>query len=73
MVRAAHVIKGAASNLMCGQLRETAHALESVSQAASITPNGMLNPDVLQPVQEKFANLKVAVQNYHTYLISVGV
>lgn len=73
IVRAAHVIKGAASNLMCGQLRATAMALETAAQFAANTPNGMANPTVLQPVQSKFQDLKTAVASYHAYLDSVGV
>lgn len=47
--------------------------LESRAGEAANTPNGMANPAVLQPVQAAFEDLKVAVQNYHAYLISVDV
>jgi len=65
--RAAHVIKGAASNLMCGQLRETATALESSASAANH------NPTLLVDVKEKFEELKVAVDAYHAHLGTIGV
>lgn len=73
IMRASHVIKGAASNLMCGQLRKTAMNLESAASAAANDPSGASNETVLQPVQERFEELKVAVSNYHDYLESVGV
>jgi len=75
--RAAHVIKGAASNLMCGQLRETAMALETAATEPSKNP--ALLADVQQrqllllDVHQKFINLKTAVQQYKDYLQSVGV
>jgi len=73
IMRASHVIKGAASNLMCAQLRHSAMNLESAASAAANDSNGVSNPSVLQPVQEKYEELKVAVANYHDYLKSVGV
>lgn len=68
IVRAAHVIKGAASNLMCEQLRQTAMSLETTAQNAANTPNGIENPDILDDLQTKLEDLKVAVKNYHEYL-----
>jgi len=68
IVRAAHVIKGAASNLMCEQLRSTAMALETASQTAANSKDGKNNPDVMKMVQEKFDALKIAVSNYHKKL-----
>eukprot|EP00529_Nitzschia_sp_RCC80_P042235 CAMPEP_0113499522 /NCGR_PEP_ID=MMETSP0014_2-20120614/31796_1 /TAXON_ID=2857 /ORGANISM="Nitzschia sp." /LENGTH=91 /DNA_ID=CAMNT_0000393709 /DNA_START=394 /DNA_END=669 /DNA_ORIENTATION=+ /assembly_acc=CAM_ASM_000159 len=73
IMRASHVIKGAASNLMCAQLRQTAMNLETAASTAANDPNGMGNPTVLQPVQARYEELKVAVTNYHNYLKSVGV
>lgn len=68
IVRAAHVIKGAASNLMCEQLRFTAMALETASQKAADAKDGKKNEEVLETVQKKFDELKVAVSNYHEKL-----
>lgn len=73
IMRASHVIKGAASNLMCAQLRACAMNLETAASSAANDPNGVANPSVLQPVQARYEELKVAVQNYHCYLQSVGV
>jgi HPt (histidine-containing phosphotransfer) domain-containing protein len=73
IMRASHVIKGAASNLMCGQLRKTAMNLETAASTAANDPNGASNTTVLQPVQARYEELKVAVANYHAYLKSVGV
>mmetsp|Transcript_50164 Transcript_50164/g.76316 ORF Transcript_50164/g.76316 Transcript_50164/m.76316 type:complete len:127 (-) Transcript_50164:163-543(-) len=73
IMRASHVIKGAASNLMCAQLRHTAMNLETAASSAANDPAAMSNPQVLQNVQARYEELKVAVQNYHAYLNSVGV
>ena len=72
-MRASHVIKGAASNLMCAQLRQTAMNLETAASAAANDPNGSNNPAVLEPVKTRYDELKIAVANYHAYLKSVGV
>jgi HPt (histidine-containing phosphotransfer) domain-containing protein len=72
-MRASHVIKGAASNLMCSQLRHCAMNLETAASTAANDAHGANNPAVLQPVQVRYQELKVAVQNYHAYLQSVGV
>jgi HPt (histidine-containing phosphotransfer) domain-containing protein len=73
IMRAAHVIKGAASNLMCAQLRYCAMNLETVASAAANDAAAQSNPSVLQSVQARHLELQVAVQNYHAYLLSVGV
>jgi HPt (histidine-containing phosphotransfer) domain-containing protein len=73
IMRAAHVVKGAASNLMCGQLRHCAMNLENVASAASGDPSSQSNPAVLQNVQARYQELQVAVQNYKAYLQSLGV
>jgi HPt (histidine-containing phosphotransfer) domain-containing protein len=70
-VRAAHVIKGAASNLMCEQLRTTAMGLESAAQAAFGGEHE--RSVVLEGVIKKLEGLKVAVKNYHDYLKEIGV
>lgn len=72
-MRASHVIKGAASNLMCAQLRHCAMNLETAASSAANDPAGASNPAVLQTVQARYEELKVAVQNYHAYLQQVGV
>jgi hypothetical protein len=73
IMRAAHVIKGASSNLMCAQLRFCSMNLETAASAASNDPAAQTNPSVLQSVQVRHQELQVAVQNYHAYLQSVGV
>jgi len=72
IVRAAHVIKGAASNLMCEQLRSTAMALETASQAAANTDDGKKNKELLESVQKKLDELKEAVSNYHEKLEEIA-
>mmetsp|Transcript_25569 Transcript_25569/g.53998 ORF Transcript_25569/g.53998 Transcript_25569/m.53998 type:complete len:133 (+) Transcript_25569:173-571(+) len=70
IMRASHVIKGASSNLMCGQLREGATDLEQAAAGANQIPRDdtasleALNKDV----KEKYAELKKAVDNYHAFL-----
>lgn len=73
IMRASHVIKGAASNLMCAQLRHCAMNLETAASTASSDPGAQTNPALLQTVQARYEELKVAVKNYHEYLQQVGV
>ena len=68
-IRAAHVIKGAASNLMCEQLRKTAMHLETTATNAQ----NKKEKDDMVTVKEKLEALKVAVSNYHDYLEEVDV
>ena len=69
IMRASHVIKGAASNLMCTQLRTTAMALEQAASAAHES-GGAADMD---NVRVKYMELKAAVNNYHAFLQSIGV
>ena len=68
IVRAAHVIKSSASDLMCEQLRSTAMALETASQTAADTDGGKKNKPMLVCIQNKLDELKEAVANYHKKL-----
>jgi HPt (histidine-containing phosphotransfer) domain-containing protein len=68
IVRAAHVIKGAASNLMCEQLRVTAMNLETNAQIAANAKDAKEKPQLLDNVVEKLDLLKIAVANYHKYI-----
>jgi len=74
IVRAAHVIKGAASNLMCEQLRLTAMELETAGQnGVNLKDTKMKTKDLeiakaTTLVKEKFGFLKEAVSNYHEYV-----
>jgi HPt (histidine-containing phosphotransfer) domain-containing protein len=72
-MRAAHVIKGAASNLMCAQLRQCAMQLETSASSAANESDGATNEEAFKDVQAKFDDLKAAVQKYHEYLTEVGV
>jgi len=76
IVRAAHVIKGAASNLMCEQLRKTAMELETTASDFEKEREKDKEKDCTENweiVKKKLANLKVAVTNYHEYLEEVDV
>eukprot|EP00541_Cyclophora_tenuis_P019466 CAMPEP_0116551932 /NCGR_PEP_ID=MMETSP0397-20121206/6218_1 /TAXON_ID=216820 /ORGANISM="Cyclophora tenuis, Strain ECT3854" /LENGTH=130 /DNA_ID=CAMNT_0004076851 /DNA_START=92 /DNA_END=484 /DNA_ORIENTATION=+ len=72
IMRASHVIKGAASNLMCAQLRHAAMELEQVaSQANDVDPS--MAQQLMGNVQARYMDLKRAVENYHSFLYSIGV
>lgn len=73
IMRAAHVVKGAAANLMCGQLRNAAMNLE---QAAKQTheAGGTLAPQALQSaVQTRHAELQQATQSYMAMLQTLNI
>eukprot|EP00542_Grammatophora_oceanica_P010925 CAMPEP_0194046878 /NCGR_PEP_ID=MMETSP0009_2-20130614/22789_1 /TAXON_ID=210454 /ORGANISM="Grammatophora oceanica, Strain CCMP 410" /LENGTH=129 /DNA_ID=CAMNT_0038692335 /DNA_START=82 /DNA_END=471 /DNA_ORIENTATION=- len=71
IMRASHVIKGAASNLMCGQLRQTAMQLE---QAASTMSNASTaDPNAMAQIQSCYMELRRAVENYNAFLRQIGV
>lgn len=72
-MRAAHVIKGASANLMCGQLRTTAMQLEQTASMAHDAGGTSAPPDVQASVQARFAELQLAAQAYLTFLQSIGV
>jgi HPt (histidine-containing phosphotransfer) domain-containing protein len=75
-MRASHVIKGAASNLMCAQLRHGAMQLETAASSASNEPSGeddTKDTKLLQEVKDRYEELKVAVKKYHEYLESVDI
>eukprot|EP00543_Licmophora_paradoxa_P006126 CAMPEP_0202443730 /NCGR_PEP_ID=MMETSP1360-20130828/2911_1 /ASSEMBLY_ACC=CAM_ASM_000848 /TAXON_ID=515479 /ORGANISM="Licmophora paradoxa, Strain CCMP2313" /LENGTH=65 /DNA_ID=CAMNT_0049059481 /DNA_START=193 /DNA_END=390 /DNA_ORIENTATION=+ len=65
-MRASHVIKGAAANLMCGQLRNAAMHLEQAASAAN-------DSNAPGEVQARYIDLKRAVENFHAFLRSIGV
>mmetsp|Transcript_9538 Transcript_9538/g.10588 ORF Transcript_9538/g.10588 Transcript_9538/m.10588 type:complete len:127 (-) Transcript_9538:331-711(-) len=69
IMRAAHVIKGAASNLMCEQLRSTAMALEQDAKVANENPE---ESNIIK-VKEDFLQLEKANNEYHAYLKTIGV
>lgn len=73
VLRASHVIKGAAANLMCAQLRLCALQLEMAAQTAANDADGLKNPAVMTELKERHEELKVAVKSYHEYLESIGV
>lgn len=72
-MRAAHVIKGAAANLMCGQLRATAMELETAAAAAH-EEGGTASPAPRQAaVAQRVQGLQQAAQNYFNFVQSIGV
>mmetsp|Transcript_22323 Transcript_22323/g.33451 ORF Transcript_22323/g.33451 Transcript_22323/m.33451 type:complete len:132 (-) Transcript_22323:138-533(-) len=76
IMRASHVIKGASSNLMCGQLRETATNLEQGAAGANqieTANTSALEAEKTMKVNDLFEKLKTAVDNYHKFLDSVGI
>ena len=73
IMRASHVIKGAASNLMCGELRQCAMKLETAASSAANESNGKNDTELLEGVKGVYEDLKVAVENYQKYLQKIGV
>jgi HPt (histidine-containing phosphotransfer) domain-containing protein len=69
-MRASHVIKGASSNLMCQQLRETATNLEQTAAAANGNADAASSEE---EVKEKFEELKTAVDNFFEFLESQDI
>lgn len=74
-MRASHVIKGASSNLMCEQLRETSLHLEQAASSANDidSQNTQALEIATATVREKFAELQIAVEKYHKYLNHTGI
>jgi HPt (histidine-containing phosphotransfer) domain-containing protein len=83
-MRAAHVIKGAAANLMCAQLRQASYNLEQAasraheaSNSATTTATTMttvtIPPELIQNVQLYYNEMQQARQNFLSYLQSIGV
>ena len=58
VLRASHVIKGAAANLMCAQLRLCALQLEMAAQTAANDADGLKNPAVMTELKERHEELK---------------
>jgi HPt (histidine-containing phosphotransfer) domain-containing protein len=71
-MRAAHVIKGAAANLMCQQLRQASMLLESAAHDAASTA-GMPTPEQQAAVQQHYGEMQLAGSNFLAYLQSIGV
>ena len=76
-MRAAHVIKGAAANLMCGQLRQASYNLEQAAsrahEASSSNNAAAIPPELMHNVQVYYNEMQQARQNYLSYLQSIGV
>jgi HPt (histidine-containing phosphotransfer) domain-containing protein len=70
--RAAHRVKGAAGNLMCGQLYTASHQLE---QAAATAHNAATPPtaEMIAGVQAGYTAMQQAATNYISYLQTIGV
>jgi HPt (histidine-containing phosphotransfer) domain-containing protein len=72
IMRAAHVIKGAAANLMCHQLRAASYALEQAAKAAH-EAGANITPQHQAAVQQNVAGLQQAAANLVQFLKSIGV
>ena len=73
IMRAAHVIKGAASNLMCGDLRKCAAELETLANTSSKENKDHKDEEIIGSLKEKFEAMQNAVKDFHEYLDKVGV
>jgi HPt (histidine-containing phosphotransfer) domain-containing protein len=73
IMRAAHVVKGAAANLMCQSMRHTAMQLEDAARRTHES-GGMAAPaDMQATVQARFLEMQQASQQYFHYLQTIGV
>ena len=73
IMRASHVIKGAAANLMCNQLRQSALQLEQAAKQAHEAGGTAAPAELQSAVQTQYNNLSQAAQNYTAFLQSIGV
>jgi HPt (histidine-containing phosphotransfer) domain-containing protein len=74
--RAAHVIKGASSNLMCQPLRTAAANLEKGASKGCDASKNRKTEDVdpaWENVKELIPFLRKVTDNYHSYIQSIGV
>ena len=71
-MRSAHLLKGAAANLMCGPLRQAAMQLEEAARAAHGAGVGV-SPEQKAAVQAAYTGLQQAAQAYVAFLQSIGV
>jgi len=75
IMRASHVIKGASSNLMCEQLRESSTSLEQAAAVANdinSQDKSALEAEATK-VREKHEELMKAVANYHQMLNAAAI
>jgi HPt (histidine-containing phosphotransfer) domain-containing protein len=76
-MRSAHLLKGAAANLMCGPLRQAAMQLEEAARAAhgatGATNNAVVSPEQKAAVQAAYTGLQQAAQAFVAFLQSIGV
>mmetsp|Transcript_40345 Transcript_40345/g.49155 ORF Transcript_40345/g.49155 Transcript_40345/m.49155 type:complete len:128 (-) Transcript_40345:417-800(-) len=74
IMRASHVIKGAAANLMCHQLHTAAAALEKAASAGNdVSGDPNASASAMELVKARYIELKQANDNYHAYLQSEGI
>mmetsp|Transcript_28096 Transcript_28096/g.56301 ORF Transcript_28096/g.56301 Transcript_28096/m.56301 type:complete len:127 (-) Transcript_28096:44-424(-) len=67
IMRAAHVIKGAAANLMCYQLRLTAQNMERSASLAGVSESAAAE------VHTGYVELQSALSAFHQMLESLGI
>lgn len=72
-MRSAHLLKGAAANLMCGPLRQAAMQLEEAARAAHGSATAPPPPELQAAVQLAYTGLQQAAQHYVAFLQSIGV
>ena len=72
-MRSAHVVKGAAANLMCEQLRQASLNLEQAARQAHEAGGTAASQDVQALVQTRHGEIQQAAQNFFTFLQSIGV
>jgi len=73
IMRAAHVVKGAAANLMCQKLRMAAMNLEDAARAAHEAGETAAPSNIQANVQARFGEMQQAVQGFLNFLQSIGI
>jgi HPt (histidine-containing phosphotransfer) domain-containing protein len=69
-----HAIKGAAANLMCNQLRESALKMEVMAnQMHEKATSGGVEQSGLDDLRQSFASFQVAVARFRGELVQLGI
>lgn len=71
IMRAAHVIKGAAANLMCPHLRQTSMELELAATAAHDRDPEAQLPDTKDIIRSCHNEMMNAVENFNVFLSNI--
>jgi HPt (histidine-containing phosphotransfer) domain-containing protein len=68
VMRAAHLVKGSAANLMCGQLRSSSMALETAARECAGAGGADAPAPTRLAVETAFGEFSVACQNFESFV-----